>query len=55
MAGSAAYERRDFADAASAWRRLLAQVPNGTAEHAQLSAAVQRAERLAQFALPAPR
>ncbi|MEW5881161.1 MAG: c-type cytochrome biogenesis protein CcmI [Pseudomonadota bacterium] len=52
MAGSAAYEARDFRAAADYWRRLLAQLAPGTPEHAQLAAAIERAETRARFSLP---
>ncbi|MCK6428204.1 MAG: c-type cytochrome biogenesis protein CcmI, partial [Burkholderiaceae bacterium] len=52
MAGSAAYEARDFRAAAGYWRRLLAQLAPGTPEHAQLAAAIERAELRARFSLP---
>jgi cytochrome c-type biogenesis protein CcmH len=52
MAGSAAYERRDFRLAAGYWQRLLAQLPAGSPAHGELSAAIARAERLARTALP---
>lgn len=52
MAGSAAYERRDFAMAAQYWRSLIAQLPAGTRQHHELSAAIERAERLAATSLP---
>jgi cytochrome c-type biogenesis protein CcmH len=54
MAGSAAYERRDFRTAARHWRALLEQFPSGTPAHAELAAAVERAERLATLTLPPP-
>lgn len=44
MAGSAAFEERDFAAAARHWRALLAQLPPGSAEHRELAAAVARAD-----------
>jgi cytochrome c-type biogenesis protein CcmH len=46
MAGSAAYEQREFARAADYWRQLLAQLRQGTQPHAELAAAIARAERL---------
>ncbi len=46
MAGSAAYEQRDFAAAASYWRQLLAQLPEATAQHRELAGAIARAEQL---------
>lgn len=52
MAGSAAYEARDFRAAADYWRRLLAQLAPAAPEHAQLAAAIERAERQARLALP---
>jgi cytochrome c-type biogenesis protein CcmH len=52
MAGSAAFEARDFRAAAAHWRQLLAQIPGDTPAHAQLNAALLRVERLAQFSLP---
>ena len=47
MAGSAAYERREFALAADYWRRLLPQLADGSAPRRALEDAVARAERLA--------
>ena len=52
MAGSAAYERRDFRAAARHWRSLLQHLPEGTPAHVELAAAVERAERLATTTLP---
>lgn len=52
MAGSAAYERRDFAAAAQYWRSLLPQLQEGTQPHRELSAAIERAQRLAATSLP---
>ena len=52
MAGSAAYERRDFRTAATYWRHLLAQLPPGTPTYAELAAAIERAERRAALSLP---
>lgn len=52
MAGSAAYEARDLRAAAGYWRRLLAQLAPGTPEHAQLAAAIERAELRARFSQP---
>jgi len=46
MAGSAAYEQRDFASAARHWRQLLAQLPEHSAPHKELANAIARAERL---------
>lgn len=55
LAGSAAWEMRDFGAAAGHWKRLLAQLPPGSARHAQLGAAVERAEQRARVTLPATR
>jgi cytochrome c-type biogenesis protein CcmH len=55
LAGSAAWEAGDYRLAAVHWKRLLAQIPEGSARHVQLSSAIQRAEQRARFALPAPR
>lgn len=55
MAGSAAYERRDFASAADFWSRLLPQFEAGTEAHGQLSAAIDRARRQAAVSLPPQR
>ena len=52
MAGSAAYEAADFGGAVRYWQQLLVQLPAGSAEHAQLTAAIARAEQKAKFALP---
>lgn len=52
LAGSAAWEVRDFAKAAMYWKRLLEVIPAGEARHAELKAAIQRAEQQARFALP---
>jgi cytochrome c-type biogenesis protein CcmH len=52
MAGSAAYEAREYRAAASYWARLLARIPADTPAHAQLAAAVARAEQRARFELP---
>ncbi len=53
LAGSAAYEARDFRAAHAHWSALLAQLPADSPQHDQLAAAVAKAERLARFALPA--
>ncbi len=47
MAGSAAYEARDFAGAARYWRELLALAPPGSSEQRELAAAIARADLLA--------
>jgi cytochrome c-type biogenesis protein CcmH/NrfG len=51
MAGSVAYEMREFRRALGYWQRLLGQLTPGTPEHAQLAAAVARTERLAKTSL----
>jgi cytochrome c-type biogenesis protein CcmH len=55
LAGSAAWEQRDFAAASRYWKRLLAQVSADSVRHAELSAAIARADERARFALPAAR
>ena len=52
MAGSVAYERRDYRTAARYWRTLLANFPAGTPAHGELAAAIERAEQRAATALP---
>jgi cytochrome c-type biogenesis protein CcmH len=52
LAGSAAWEVRDFAKAAMYWKRLLELIPAGEPRHAELRTAIQRAEQRARFALP---
>ncbi len=52
LAGSAAWEVRDFAKAAMYWKRLLESIPASEPRHAELSMAIQRAEQRARFALP---
>jgi cytochrome c-type biogenesis protein CcmH len=52
MAGSAAYERRDFAAAAHFWGRLLPQIDDASPARQQLIAAIARAQRQAAVALP---
>ena len=42
MAGSAAYEAREYDKAVAYWEPLLAQIAAGTREHAELTAAVRR-------------
>lgn len=51
MAGSAAYERRDFAVAADHWRRLLPLLPPGSAQQRDVQSAIERASRLASTLL----
>ena len=46
MAGSVAYEVRDYARAVLYWEQLLAQLPAGGGDHAQLSAAIARTRKL---------
>ena len=55
LAGSAAWEAGEFKLAATQWKRLLAQIPEGSARHVQLSSAIQGAEQRARLALPPPR
>ncbi len=55
LAGSAAWEAGEFALAAAHWRRLLAQIPEGSPRHVQLMGAIQRAQQRARFALPPAR
>lgn len=55
MAGSAAYERREFALAADYWHRLLLQMPEGSTGHRALADGIARAERLAATAVSASR
>ena len=50
MAGSAAYEQREYGVAAQYWSTLLARIPAGTPAHRELAAAVARAQRLAVLA-----
>ena len=52
MAGSAAYEQRDFRAAAQHWRALLEQIPAGTPAHVELATAIERADRLGAITLP---
>lgn len=47
MAGSAAYERRDFERAAGYWRRLLPLLPEGSRQRAEVAAAIERSVALA--------
>jgi cytochrome c-type biogenesis protein CcmH len=48
LAGSAAVEARDYAGARRHWGQLLGQLDPASAEHAQLAAALDKLERLAQ-------
>lgn len=52
LAGSAAWEMGDFANAALYWERLLAQIPPESPRHAELSQAIARAQQRARFSLP---
>lgn len=54
LAGSAAWEVRDFAKAAMYWKRLLEQIPPGSSRHAELSLAIERAQQRAKLSLPSP-
>jgi len=45
LAGSAAYEQREFAAAAKYWHQLLVQLPEGSQPWRELSTVVARAER----------
>lgn len=47
MAGSAAYEQRQFELAADYWRQLLPQMAEGSTERRALEEGISRAERLA--------
>lgn len=53
LAGSAAWEAKDFAAAAAHWKRLLERLPAGSARHAELAAAIAAAQQRAKLALPA--
>jgi cytochrome c-type biogenesis protein CcmH len=55
MAGSAEYEQGDYSAAARYWRMLIVTLEPGSQAHAELAAAIARAERLALLAVPAPR
>jgi cytochrome c-type biogenesis protein CcmH len=46
MAGSAAYEQREYAAAAAHWRQLLGQLPERSVQYQELATAIDRAERL---------
>lgn len=52
MAGSAAYEQGDYAGALNYWRPLLAALEPGSKMHAELVAAIGRAERRAKVTIP---
>lgn len=55
MAGSAEYEKGDYAAALGYWRPLLNALQPGSRQHAELEAAIARAERFAKVSLPPPR
>lgn len=52
MAGSAAYEQRQFGLAADYWRQLLPQMAEGSAGRRALEEGITRAERLAALSPP---
>lgn len=52
MAGGAEYEQGEYAAALRYWRALLAAQDPGSRAHAELSAAIARAERLAGISIP---
>ncbi len=47
MAGSAAFEQRDYAAAVRHWQALLARLPENSRQQRELAAAIARTERLA--------
>lgn len=53
LAGSAAWETGDYAGAVAYWKRLQVLLPPGSARHAPLQTAIERAEQRSRFALPA--
>jgi len=55
LAGSAAYEAREFTAAARYWRRLIEQIAASDPRHGELAAAIERAEKRARLSLPEPR
>lgn len=55
MAGSAAYEERQFELAADLWRRLLPQMEQGSTGRRALEEGISRAERLAAMSPPVRR
>jgi cytochrome c-type biogenesis protein CcmH len=55
LAGSAAWEQRDFRKAAGHWKLLLAQLRAGSPRHAEVARALERAERRARVSLPPAR
>lgn len=52
LAGSAAYEVRDFRSAHAYWAALLARLPEGSPQRPPLIAAVEKTERLARLSPP---
>lgn len=54
MAGRAAYGRRDYAGAVEHWQRLLPLLEPASEPQVQLSAAIERAQRLAATSPPQP-
>jgi cytochrome c-type biogenesis protein CcmH len=46
MAGSEAYEQRDYVTALRHWRQLLGQLAEGSPEHRELAAAIARVEQV---------
>jgi len=55
MAGSAEYAQGSYAAALRFWRPLLALLAPGSQAHAELAAAIARADHLARTAIPEPR
>jgi cytochrome c-type biogenesis protein CcmH len=55
MAGSAAYGQGDYASARRHWQTLLLMLDAGSQPHAELAAAIERAERLARTSISAAR
>ena len=55
LAGSAAWEQRDYAGAVSYWQRLLVQIPARDPRHAELSQAIERAQQRVRLSLPPAR
>jgi cytochrome c-type biogenesis protein CcmH len=55
LAGSAAWERGDFASVVMLWTRLLAQFPSGSARYDELVVAIKQAEQRNRLVLPVQR
>jgi cytochrome c-type biogenesis protein CcmH len=55
MAGSAAYEQRDYAAATEYWRKLLAQLPADSTQRRELVAALSHVELQASQGIDPPR